>query len=213
MQSHDTMQRPRISGRRFKIYTKTGDKGASSLFNGERRKKTDPFFAALGDVDEVNACIGLASAHCATAKENPGKEKLIEQLGEVQSRLLDVGSAVATPLESSSDRKIAIAQFAQEHSEQLEQWIDELDSELPALTTFILPSGGQASAQLHIARAVCRRAERAVVVLDDAVPDSVRVYMNRLSDYLFTAARYAAMQDGETEVTYKKIRAPTTNIA
>lgn len=202
------MHRSRASDRRFRIYTKTGDKGASSLFNGERRAKTDPFFAALGDIDEVNACIGLASAHCLRAQEKAGKQKLTEQLGEIQSRLLDVGSAVATPLESSSDRKIAITQFSQEHSELLERWIDELDTELPALTTFILPSGGQISAQLHIARAVCRRAERAVVVLDDAVPNSVRVYMNRLSDYLFTAARYAAMQDGETEVPYKKNRAP-----
>eukprot|EP00892_Ulva_mutabilis_P007331 jgi/Ulvmu1/4970/UM207_0014.1 len=194
---------------KFKIYTKTGDKGTSSLFNGERRGKTDPFFAALGDVDEVNACVGLASAHCLKAEANSGREKLVQQMGEIQSRLLDVGSAVATPLENSSERKIAIAQFAPDHSSQLEQWIDELDAELPALTTFILPSGGQTSAQLHVARAVCRRAERAVVALEDAVPSSVRIYMNRLSDYLFTAARYAAMQEGEKEVTYRKCRQPS----
>lgn len=205
MQRTTNVQPNRFS-RRFKIYTKTGDKGTSSLFNGERRGKTDPFFAALGDVDEVNACIGLANSHCLRNDASSGRDKLVYQLGEIQSRLLDVGSAVATPLESSSDRKIAIAQFAPEHSLQLEQWIDDLDTELPALTTFILPSGGQTSSQLHVARAVCRRAERAVVALNDAVPNTVCVYMNRLSDYLFTAARYAAMQEGEKEVTYKKTR-------
>jgi cob(I)alamin adenosyltransferase len=190
----------------MKIYTKTGDKGTSSLFNGERRGKTDSFFTALGDVDEVNANVGLAREHCLDMSDGVARAALISQLAHIQSRLLDVGSAVATPLDSSSSRKIAISQFGQEHATQLEGWIDEMDDSLPALTTFILPSGGKAASHLHVARAVCRRAERSVVALEDAVSAGVRQYMNRLSDYLFTAARFASHKGGYDEVTYKKQR-------
>lgn len=190
----------------MKIYTKTGDEGTSSLFNGERRGKTDPFFAALGDVDELNANVGLAREHCLDIKDEEARTTLTTQLSSIQSRLLDVGSAVATPLPNSSSTKISISHFSDHHSEELEGWIDEMDEELPTLTTFILPSGGKAGAQLHVARAVCRKAERAVVMLTDTIPPSVSKYMNRLSDYLFTAARLASHRGGHEEVTYKKAR-------
>jgi cob(I)alamin adenosyltransferase len=191
----------------MKIYTKTGDEGTSSLFNGERRGKTDPFFAALGDVDELNANVGLAREHCLDMKDEPARTTLTTQLSSIQSRLLDIGSAVATPLPTSSDAKISISRFSEQHVEELEGWIDQMDQELPTLTTFILPSGGKAGAQLHVTRAVCRRCERSVVVLADNVPPSVSKYMNRLSDYLFTAARLASHKGGYEEVTYKKARA------
>ena len=192
----------------FKIYTKTGDKGESSLYNGQRKPKTDPVFAALGDVDELNACVGLAAAHLSaggTAADS--SSALTEQLAEIQSRLLDVGSAVATPLDSSSDRKLNITSFDELAAGTLEEWIDRMDADLPALTQFILPGGGEASARLHVARAVCRRAERSVIELgDERVPQSVRIYLNRLSDYLFTAARKAALDSGAEDTTYKKAR-------
>ena len=203
--------------RRFKIYTKTGDGGTSSLYNGERKPKTDAVFAALGDVDELNACVGVAAEYCRAATappaaatdgarsgEGPAKD-LVEQLREVQSRLLDVGSAVATPLDASSERKVSKTAFAAAHVDTVERWIDALDEDLPALTQFILPGGGKAAAHLHVARATCRRAERAVVALGgDHVPQEVRTYLNRLSDYFFTAARAAAQAAGEAETTYRK---------
>jgi cob(I)alamin adenosyltransferase len=186
---------------RFKIYTKTGDKGESSLYNGQRKPKTDGVFAALGDVDELNACLGLAAAAL------DGGGALAAQLAGIQSRLLDVGSAVATPLDASSDRKVAATAFPEDAAVGLEDAIDAMDDVLPPLTQFILPGGGEAAARLHVARAVCRRAERAVVALGEgATPASVRVYLNRLSDYLFTAARKAAQDAGAEETTYKKAR-------
>jgi cob(I)alamin adenosyltransferase len=191
---------------RFKIYTKTGDEGESSLYNGQRKPKSDGVFAALGDIDEVNACIGAATEHCKTGPGESGL-RVATQLGEIQSRLLDVGSAIATPLDTSSERKVAVVAFDESASDKLEGWIDEMDADLPALRAFILPSGGLAAAQLHVARAVCRRAERSVVSLGtESVSQSVRIYLNRLSDYLFTAARFVAKGAGEPETTYKKNR-------
>lgn len=128
------------------------------------------------------------------------------QLAEIQSRLLDIGSAVATPLYGSSESKCARASFSEAHVETLERWIDALDARLPKLTSFLLVSGGKASVFLHQARVVCRRAERRCVSLvrAGAVPDVVRVYLNRLSDYMFTAARFAAMRANREEESYKK---------
>lgn len=212
---------------RFKIYTKTGDAGTSSLYNGERKSKTDLVFAALGDVDELNACVGVAAEYCrdaappaaamaglrvsegeggaADATPSTAPPALLEQLREVQSRLLDVGSAVATPLDTSSERKVSKVAFDAAHIDKVERWIDALDEDLLALTQFILPGGGKAAAHLHVARATCRRAERAVVTLGDGhVPQEVRKYLNRLSDYFFTAARAAAQTAGEAETTHRK---------
>ena len=112
---------------RFRVYTRTGDAGTTSLFNGERRSKDEVYFAALGDVDELNAHIGLAREHCSL--EEVGIE---EQLVEIQSRLLDAGSAVATPQRSSSPEKIQRTSFP-DHAAQLEAWIDAMDDTLPQL--------------------------------------------------------------------------------
>ena len=134
-----------------------------------------------------------------------------EQLEEIQSRLLDIGSAVATPLAGSSETMRTRASFDASHVETLERWIDELDAELPALTNFLLVSGGKASVFLHQARVVCRRAERSCVPLirDGAVPEVVRVYLNRLSDFFFTAARCACARSGAEERPYKKATTST----
>jgi len=193
----------------MKVYTRTGDGGRSSLYTGERRSKAAAVFSALGDVDELNCAVGVAREFAAT--DLPAREgcPLGGQLAEVQSRLLDVGSAVATPPGSASDAKARRVHFDAGHAGRLEGWIDTMEEELPPLKNFILPSGGRPAAFLHAARAVCRRAEREVVGLagegeEEVVELTVRVYLNRLSDYLFTAARYAALREGKPEVVYKK---------
>lgn len=189
------------SARHYRVYTKTGDKGTSSLYNGERREKDDELFEALGDVDELNANIGLAREHCLLL--DVGIE---EALVELQSRLMDVGTAIATPLGSSTPSQLERAAFPAHVTQNVEKWIDAMDAQLPTLKNFILPSGGLASAQLHVARTVCRRAERRCVrlVKDGHLQPDVAVFMNRLSDYLFVAARYAASKAKAEEEIYKK---------
>jgi cob(I)alamin adenosyltransferase len=122
------------SERRYKVYTKTGDKGSSSLYNGERRDKDDDFFMALGDTDELNATIGLAREYCAVAGVG-----ITDQLVQLQSRLLDVGSSIATPIKTSSAEQLARVTFPAEITPQIEQWIDAMDEKLPPLKNFILP--------------------------------------------------------------------------
>eukprot|EP01129_Flabellula_baltica_P004606 TRINITY_DN1613_c0_g1_i1.p1 TRINITY_DN1613_c0_g1~~TRINITY_DN1613_c0_g1_i1.p1 ORF type:complete len:241 (-),score=37.03 TRINITY_DN1613_c0_g1_i1:45-713(-) len=189
----------------MKVYTKTGDKGTTSLYTGERRPKIDLTFDALGTTDELNAHLGLAKEFCLDY-HIPLDEKIVE----IQSRLLDVGSHIATPRasERASERKIHLTAFNPENVELLEDWIDEMDMELPPLTNFILPGGGKASAQLHICRTVCRRAERAVLQVkeENDICESVTKYLNRLSDFLFVSARYACLKESQEEVIYKKIR-------
>lgn len=185
----------------MKIYTKTGDTGVSSLYNGQRLPKDSPFFEALGDVDELNSTIGAAREFCPASASYTA-----EQLEFIQSRLLDVGSVVATPLSGSSEAQLARVRFDASHTPKLEGWIDAMTSELPPLKNFILPSGGHAAALLHMARAICRRAERHVVPLvrDSQADNEVQIFLNRLSDYLFTAARYLAMKEGKAEVIWRK---------
>mmetsp|Transcript_44390 Transcript_44390/g.71233 ORF Transcript_44390/g.71233 Transcript_44390/m.71233 type:complete len:192 (+) Transcript_44390:216-791(+) len=161
----------------FKVYTKTGDDGSSCLYNMERRNKDDAIFEALGDVDELNVAVGIArtfaeevgagqDAEGDSSRPVPGKDpELIARLAEIQSRLLDVGSAVATPLDKSSESKKKRVEFDEAHVDGLEAWIDEYTELLPPLKNFILPSGGKTAAFLHLARTVCRRAERRVVPL------------------------------------------------
>jgi cob(I)alamin adenosyltransferase len=186
-----------------KVYTKTGDQGVASLYSSERRSKADSCFQALGDVDEANAHLGLARSYCG------GDEMLISQLAEIQSRLFDLGAQLATPRTSSNTSKLQRTEFHDEHVTTLETWIDSMDGQLSPLRNFILPGGGNpGSATLHVARAVVRRAERSVVPLLEAgdVDAVVLRYLNRLSDYLFVAARYAAHRQQEVETIWKKAR-------
>jgi cob(I)alamin adenosyltransferase len=191
--------RPNVNVNVMKIYTKTGDGGSSSLYNGERRQKTDAIFSALGDVDEMNSVLGIAREYIPSTGE-----ELNRQLEIIQSRLLDIGSCIATP-DNSSESKLKRVTFSQDHVEQLEEWIDAHAANLPALTQFILPSGGKAASHLHLARSVCRRSERSTFACEDSERlDQVTKYLNRLSDYLFTAARVCAVLDGRPEVLYRK---------
>eukprot|EP00210_Caulerpa_lentillifera_P000021 g20.t1 len=135
----------------MKIYTKSGDKGETSLYNGSRVSKTNPTLEALGDVDELNSAVGLSREY-SFLQDN--ESPLLEQLEFIQSRLLDVGSAVATPISSSSKQAIERVRFDPEATTAIENWIDKMNDTLPHLTLFILPSGGLASGHLHMARSV-----------------------------------------------------------
>lgn len=172
----------------MKIYTKTGDKGQTSLYTGKRISKSDPVLEALGAVDECNCAIGVAISHLPKAT----LPNLREQLETIQHALFDVGAALATPRTSATEHKLNLTRFDENATQYLEQWIDAMEEELPKLHTFILPGGHPAGALLHLARSICRRAERAIVPLHSRadVADCVLIYINRLSDYLFVASRY-----------------------
>lgn len=201
-----------------RIYTRTGDKGMSSLFTGERRKKSDDVFEALGTTDELSSHIGVAREMALLAEgDHPGERTAYaDQLQRVQCLLQDVGAFLATPKNSAdpdgvdraskASKELRSQRFSRRHVDELEEWIDELSSRLPPLDNFILPGGGVTSATLHVARGVCRRAERRIVPLVDSghVEPEVLKYVNRLSDYLFTVARYAAMLDRKAETIYTR---------
>uniref|UniRef100_A0A8C0G183 Corrinoid adenosyltransferase MMAB n=2 Tax=Chelonoidis abingdonii TaxID=106734 RepID=A0A8C0G183_CHEAB len=187
-----------------KIYTKTGDKGFSSTYTGERRSKDDQVFEALGTTDELSSAVGVASE----LSQESG-HTFVEQLHKIQCMLQDVGSNIATPLSSAREAHLKRTSFSEKPVLELEQWIDKYSDQLPPLTAFILPSGGKSSAALHFSRAVCRRAERCVVPLVQAgeADANVAKYLNRLSDFLFILARYAAMKEGKEEKIYTKSEA------
>jgi cob(I)alamin adenosyltransferase len=178
-----------------KIYTKTGDSGDTSLFDGTRVSKTDPRVAAYGDVDELQACLGVARAAGLPADLDDMCVSLQRDLFALGARLADPSHKIAKRVE-----KIVIND---DSVTRLEGWIDRLDAEIPALRHFILSDGAPAGAALHLARTVCRRAERAVLSLGkDAVEPIVIVYLNRLSDLLFTMARAANHRAGTTETPW-----------
>jgi cob(I)alamin adenosyltransferase len=167
-----------------KIYTKTGDAGDTSLFDGTRVSKADPRVAAYGDVDELQACIGVVRAAGLP-------DDLNQMCVTIQRDLFALGARLADPSHKIAKRVEKIV-INDESVTKLENWIDALDAELPPLRHFILSDGQQTGAALHLARTVCRRAERAVLSLGkDAVDGVVLIYLNRLSDLLFTMARAA----------------------
>jgi len=187
----------RSATRTLKIYTKTGDKGKTSLYTGERVEKTNQVFYALGATDELSSALGLAREFASDVKN----QKVIEIINNLQIELQDIGSAVATPKSSATERKLRLVEFSEEKVFALEALIDEFDSELPPLTTFILPGGGKCSSQLHVARSVCRRAERETLPLVES-EETDRIigrYLNRLSDLLFQMARYAQYFEGKED--------------
>lgn len=172
----------------MKIYTKTGDKGKTSLFTGQRVSKDNPFIEALGTVDECNSTIGVV---LSLMPQDPEFKLYRTQLEEIQHALFDLGASLATPLTTAEKSKIQKTRFDKEETEMLEQWMDEIEVQLPPLKTFILPGGHPAGAMLHLARSICRRAERLTIPLNhnEEVSDAVMIYLNRLSDYLFMVSR------------------------
>jgi len=169
----------------MRIYTRSGDKGTTSLVYGKRVAKNDLRVEAYGTCDEANSMIGLALSHL-NDEDWEQKRDFLEKLYRVQTILFHVGAELSTP----SDREVAW-KLKKSHIDELEKQIDEWSEQLPPLTNFILPSGHKASSALHLARTVVRRAERLAVSIQDELQNSLAVsYLNRLSDYLFVAARY-----------------------
>jgi cob(I)alamin adenosyltransferase len=170
-----------------RIYTRTGDDGTTGLVTGERRPKHDLRIDAFGTVDETNACIGLARLYTRSDGE------VDAMLGRIQNDLFDLGADLATP-EGTPPQRGEHLRVTDAQAERLEREIDRLNEHLAPLRSFVLPGGSEAAAHLHLARTVCRRAERLVVALGgkagEAVSPVAIKYLNRLSDFLFVAARY-----------------------
>ena len=181
----------------FKIYTKTGDKGETSLYGGTRVSKAAARVESYGTLDELNAFIGLAKAEISD-------EKVLNQLQKIQFDLFTVGSEAATPTDKmllANGKNRLDLMISEKEITELEIWMDDFDAELEPLRFFILPSGGKAAATVHVCRTVCRRAERAMVFLNETEevrPELIK-YLNRLSDYLFILARYISKISGEKE--------------
>jgi len=179
-----------------KIYTRAGDDGTTGLLGAGRVAKDDPRIEAYGTVDELNAVLGLARS---TGGLDPDADGLVARL---QDDLFAVGAALADPDPAGKFHNAV----TEDHASRLEAEIDRLESELPPLTRFILPGGTPAAAQLHLARTVCRRAERLVVRLgqrpDGAVPPRLVAYLNRLSDFLFVMARAVNHRSGSGDIPW-----------
>ena len=181
----------------MKIYTKTGDDGTTGLFGGGRVAKNDPRVEAYGDVDELNACLGLARS----IERLP---RIDEVILPIQRDLFGLGALLATPDHEKMREQLSKARIDEERIGELERAIDACESELEPLRSFIIPGGTPKAAALHVARTVCRRAERRVVHLTAEIelPALVVVYLNRLSDLLFMLARVANNRAGAGEVTW-----------
>ncbi len=179
-----------------KIYTRTGDAGETGLVDGSRVSKADPRMAAIGDVDEANSAIGMAALKLA----DPAR---LDPLRRIQNDLFDLGADLATPGDDFEPTEMAL-RIVQPQIDRLEREIDALNDALEPLRSFILPGGTPKAAALHVARTICRRAERRVVHLghDTEIPQLVVIYLNRLSDLLFTLARVANQRAGAGEVTW-----------
>lgn len=214
----------------MKVYTRTGDTGTTSLFNGSRVPKNDPRVDAYGTVDECNATVGLACSHLQSLAEKgnsidtAGVEKLHARLRQLQNRLFDLGAHLATPRDRSSAAKLVKTTFPASAADDLEVWIDDMEERLEPLTTFILPGGHPAAASLHLARTVARRAERAVVPMvlprtdvdntgntgDEATVEAAEMdgtafcFLNRLSDFFFVASREVNRLADQPDVTWTK---------
>jgi cob(I)alamin adenosyltransferase len=181
----------------MKIYTKTGDAGMTGLFGGGRVAKDHPRVEAYGDVDELNAALGLARAIDVMPR-------IDEVLVPIQRDLFAIGALLATPDREKMRQHLEKASVDDQRVGQLERAIDDADRELEPLRAFVLPGGTPKAAALHVARTVCRRAERRVVRLqaDEPLPQVVVIYLNRLSDLLFTLARLANRRANAGEVTW-----------
>lgn len=187
-------------GTAIKIYTGTGDFGKTSLFSGERVEKSHPRVEACGEVDELNASLGLL---VSSLREE--EKELAQEVEQIQSALFDVGAMLSSSTESLLFR--SLRHIREEDIKALERNIDRMDEQLPPLTGFILPGGHPCSALSHVARAVCRRAERRIAILvreGNKEIGPVLIYLNRLSDYLFVLARHLNRVKGVSDIPRKR---------
>lgn len=180
------------------LYTRTGDQGTTSLVGGERVKKNSPRLEAYGTLDELSSRLGVIAADPDCSQEVKG------QLLEVQNELFNVGAYLATAVPEG--KKPECSSLDTSKIGQLESWIDALDEQTPKIRAFVLPGGSKTAAECHVARTVCRRAERAILTLaeEEYVDPAVIRYVNRLSDYLFIAARFQNFMQGVDEIVWKK---------
>ncbi|MGH2611957.1 MAG: cob(I)yrinic acid a,c-diamide adenosyltransferase [Rhabdochlamydiaceae bacterium] len=181
-----------------KIYTRTGDKGMTSLNGGMRVLKSDERVETYGTVDELNSAIGVILAEIGNSKKKRGLN-VKNELEQIQRDLFAIGSSLADP---SAKQNLHL----QKRVEDFEKLIDAMTEKLPFLRNFILPGGSLVGAQLHLARTICRRAERRVVNLsqNETIDDNIRMYLNRLSDLLFTMARFVNQLEKKTEIIWVK---------
>jgi cob(I)alamin adenosyltransferase len=181
---------------RGSLYTRGGDKGETSLYGSKRVAKDSLRVDAYGTIDELNSCIGVAVSVCS-------HEEISKPLKRIQAELFTAGADLATEFGRGQAR---VPRIGRKETERLEAMVDELQGRLPRLTSFILPGGSQLSSSLHLARAVCRRAERRVVALGhgERINPEMVSYLNRLSTYLFNAARYANAVEGVKDEVWKK---------
>ena len=181
----------------FKIYTKTGDKGGTSLIGGVRVPKNHIRIESYGTVDELNSYLGMVS-------DMASNTAISEQLREIQDRLFTIGSALAT--DPGKEIKMKLPDLHDTDAEWLEQRIDEMNEVLPEMRSFILPGGNVASSTCHVARCVCRRAERICVGMQEqgeVMPPLILLYLNRLSDYLFVLSRYISQINNAGEIPWR----------
>jgi len=179
-----------------KIYTRTGDSGETGLGDGSRIKKTHDRIEAIGAIDELNSMVGIL-IETMRSLNLPGLEKIVSFLGTSQHRLFDLGGELSIP---------SFELIKAHHVDSIEEQLDELNSHLQPLENFILPAGSMLIAQCHMARSICRRAERRTVSLmnTDAINQHSLKFLNRFSDYLFVVARYCALETGIEEVLWEK---------
>jgi cob(I)alamin adenosyltransferase len=187
----------------MKIYTRTGDSGETGLFGGGRVPKDDARVEAYGEVDELNSTLGVAAA----VLQREGSTQLVERMVTLQSDLFAIGAHLATPEAATSGRGSKhLPPLPEQRIAEMEAWIDAADEQLAPLRNFILPGGSEAAAHLHLARTVCRRAERRVVSLarHSPIDHHILIYLNRLSDLLFTLARLLNRERGTGDVVWTK---------
>lgn len=184
--------------KKSKLYTRGGDRGETSLFGGDRVPKDHPRVDAYGQLDELSAALGLLIVALPA-------DELRDQLQQVQNELFDLGAELATPPESRLEYKLPPG-VEEADWRRLERLLDEYDAQVPPLRAFVLPGGHETAARAHLARTVCRRAERAVVRLahEEEVRADVLTYLNRLSDFLFVCARLLNVRAGVPEVEWQK---------
>ncbi|MCB0336031.1 MAG: cob(I)yrinic acid a,c-diamide adenosyltransferase [Bdellovibrionales bacterium] len=178
-----------------KIYTRNGDKGLTQLVGGTPISKHSPRVHAYGEVDELNAALGIVRTLFDGHNQ---KETCYKILTKVQNELFDMGSILATDPTQAWE---GMPEISKSHLEQLEGWIDTLNKDLPELNSFVLPGGTQANSFIHLARTICRRAERSISSLSatEPVPANILIYLNRLSDLLFVMARWEVKQEQKDE--------------
>ncbi len=184
----------------MKLYTRTGDDGTTGLFSGTRVSKDHPRIEAYGTVDELNSWLGMVASACDPARAF--EKRLATIVGEIQSRLFDIGADLATPEGAAQESRIM--RISDEHVSESELWIDEVEAGNAPMKHFVMPGGTEVASRLHVARTVCRRAERLMVSLNHSepvTPAAIR-YVNRISDLLFAAARRVNREAGVADIPW-----------